>query len=240
MEERRYLRREGLEMVFCRESSVSYPLHNHVSVFTLGFVLDGTIELSTDQETGVYKKQDSFLILPYAPHSIKAKSCYTLLSLCAGKEWLRHAEAEEIPSDTAGLLRNLLNEPEIVHKIIQKVYSLSLVSRMLPPRKETAVSPLIAQLEQHPEERYRLDDLAKRAFTSKYQFIRSFKREAGLTPHQFQIQNRIRKAQRLLKTPATMTEAALAAGFYDQSHFIRHFEKLVGQTPGEYQKSCKD
>lgn len=37
--------------------------------------------------------------------------------------------------------------------------------------------------------------MAQNAFLNKYHFIRSFKAEAGLTPHQFQIQNRIRKAQ---------------------------------------------
>lgn len=76
--------------------------------------------------------------------------------------------------------------------------------------------------------------LARAALVSKYQLIRAFKREAGLTPHQFQIQNRVRKAQRLLEGTATMTEAALAAGFCDQSHFIRHFKRLVGLTPTEY------
>lgn len=64
--------------------------------------------------------------------------------------------------------------------------------------------------------------MADATFMSKYNLIRIFKHEVGLTPHQFLLQNRIRKAQRLLETSATITEVALATGFCDQSHFIRH------------------
>ena len=84
--------------------------------------------------------------------------------------------------------------------------------------------------------------MAQNAFISKYHFIRSFKSEVGLTPHQFQVQNRIRKAQSLISEAETITEVALKTGFYDQSHFIRQFEKYVGLTPSAYKLSlgtCK-
>jgi AraC-like DNA-binding protein len=35
--------------------------------------------------------------------------------------------------------------------------------------------------------------------------------------------------------PRPWTEAALAAGFYDQSHFIREFRRFVGCTPTEFE-----
>ena len=58
----------------------------------------------------------------------------------------------------------------------------------------------------------------------------------GLTPHQFQMQNRVRKAQRLLRDSAPTAEAALAAGFCDQSHLSRYFKQIVGLTPGQYRR----
>jgi AraC-like DNA-binding protein len=79
--------------------------------------------------------------------------------------------------------------------------------------------------------------MAQNAFISKYHFIRSFKAEVGLTPHQFQIQNRIRKAQRLIHETDTITEVALTTGFCDQSHFIKQFEKYVGLPPLTYKYS---
>lgn len=43
----RYLRDKsaGLELILCRDSSISYPLHNHASVFTVGLVLRGCVFL---------------------------------------------------------------------------------------------------------------------------------------------------------------------------------------------------
>ena len=87
-----------------------------------------------------------------------------------------------------------------------------------------------------------IDEMAQSLYISKYHFIRSFKQAVGLTPHQFQIQNRIRKAQHMLSNAdsiTSMTEVALTTGFCDQSHFIKHFERYVGLTPAVYKISCK-
>ena len=61
----------------------------------------------------------------------------------------------------------------------------------------------------------------------------------SLTPHQFQIQCRVRKAQRLLEEGRSVTETAYAAGFCDQSHFDRCFRKIVRLTPSAYQKCLR-
>ncbi len=74
---------------------------------------------------------------------------------------------------------------------------------------------------------------------SQFRFIRLFKENTGLSPHKFLIQNRVRKAQQLLlNSHCSLAEVAQATGFYDQSHFIRHFKAMVGLTPSEYQQSC--
>ena len=103
-------------------------------------------------------------------------------------------------------------------------------------QQETEIDSLKERLELYPEMPYRIEDMAALTFTSKYTLIRAFKQEVGLTPHQFQIQNRVRKAQKLLNSSVTVAEVALATGFYDQSHFIRCFEKIVGLTPSEYKR----
>lgn len=92
-------------------------------------------------------------------------------------------------------------------------------------------------MELHPESKLSIEEMAQKAFISKYHFIRSFKAEVGLTPHQFQVQNRIRKAQRLMHKAETITEVALTTGFCDQSHFIKQFEKQVGLPPLTYKMS---
>ena len=94
------------------------------------------------------------------------------------------------------------------------------------------------RLERFPEAELSVEEMARSVSMSKYHFIRNFQQATGLTPHQFQIQNRIRKAQRILPVCGSAVEAALASGFYDQSHFTRHFKRLVGLTPAVYKSSC--
>lgn len=96
------------------------------------------------------------------------------------------------------------------------------------------------KLEQFPEEDNSISELARLAFCSKYHFIRKFKQDVGMTPHQFLMQNRIRKACRLLRQHAGIAETAVATGFCDQSHFSRCFVKIVGLTPAVYQACCTE
>ena len=99
------------------------------------------------------------------------------------------------------------------------------------------IENLKQHLEQNPERSLPVDEMSRLTHISRYHLIRSFRKEVGLTPHRFQIQNRVRKAQRLLSQSLSMTEAALASGFFDQSHFIRSFEKIVGLTPSCYKSA---
>ena len=90
-----------------------------------------------------------------------------------------------------------------------------------------------------PENTFIIDDMALSIGISPYHMIRRFKSVCGLTPHQFQMQCRVRKAQRLLEAGESVTETAYATGFCDQSHFDRCFRKIVSLTPSEYKQSVQ-
>lgn len=96
------------------------------------------------------------------------------------------------------------------------------------------------QIADKPEKVFLIDDMAQSVSISPYHMIREFKKVCGLTPHQFQIQCRVRKAQKLLEEGKSVTEAAIDTGFFDQSHFDRCFRKLVGLVPNEYKKSVEN
>lgn len=53
------------------------------------------------------------------------------------------------------------------------------------------------------------------------------------------IQRKVRKAQKLLEEEKSVCEAAYDAGFCDQSHLDRCFQKIVGLTPKEYQNAAR-
>lgn len=85
-----------------------------------------------------------------------------------------------------------------------------------------------------PEDVLFIEDMARSIGMSPYHMIRQFKAACGLTPHQFQIQCRVRKGQKLLEEGKSVTEAAYATGFCDQSHFDRCFQRIVRLTPSAY------
>lgn len=102
----RYLRDQeaGLELIFCRDSSISYPLHNHASVFTVGLVLRGCVFLTAGGRSSVREKGDSFTVPPYVPHSLEARRPYSLLTLCVDKNILCKYSKDGIENNIRHLL----------------------------------------------------------------------------------------------------------------------------------------
>lgn len=236
-----YSAETDIELIFCKDSTISYPLHNHVSVLTIGIILDGSVIPTTNKETRAYKPNETFAIFPYEPHSISAHDSYSLLTLCIDKNAVNNADVITIQKRIGLLLMQALNIGKInQYQILQILNCLDETSDSSNWQLKIH-TPYIhdskRQLELYPECKLTVEEMAQNAFISKYHFIRSFKAEVGLTPHQFQIQNRIRKAQRLIHETDTITEVALTTGFCDQSHFIKQFEKYVGLPPLTYKSS---
>ena len=78
-----------------------------------------------------------------------------------------------------------------------------------------------------------LTELAQISGISKYHFIRAFRERFGLTPHAYQLQQRILRAKHLLRKQPVV-DVAHRCGFADQSHLHRVFRAFVGTTPGRY------
>lgn len=104
---------------------------------------------------------------------------------------------------------------------------------------DAGIKILADKIIDHPEQELPIETLATHIFVSKYYLIRKFKSSIGMTPHQFCIQNRIRKSQRMLDKDKTISGIATEMGFYDQSHFDKAFRRIVGISPSEYIYSKK-
>ena len=86
----------------------------------------------------------------------------------------------------------------------------------------------------HRRDELPLEELAALADLNVFHLIRLFKRVAGLTPHAYLVQLRLDDARRYLRDGMPITEAAVAAGFYDQSALTIHFRRSYGITPKQY------
>jgi len=80
-----------------------------------------------------------------------------------------------------------------------------------------------------------LTDLAEVSGLSRYHLIRSFKHCYGLSPHAYQLDERIKQAKILLKSGYSLLDTSHALGFADQSHLQRNFKKRLALTPKQYQ-----
>ena len=80
--------------------------------------------------------------------------------------------------------------------------------------------------------------LAKKVGISEVYLRKLFVSHCGITPKQYLLEARIRKAKQLLvDTPFTVTAIAETCGFSSVYHFCRAFKKRTGMTPTHYAES---
>lgn len=103
-----------------------------------------------------------------------------------------------------------------------------------PGRERQPVRKVMSLMRDAPAHDWSLAELADTAGMSPFHFCRAFRKETGLTPHLYLTQIRLDMARDALARGAGVADAALAAGFYDQSHLTRHFKRSYGITPGRY------
>ena len=77
-----------------------------------------------------------------------------------------------------------------------------------------------------------LKDLAGQTGLSPSRFGRAFKLSMGISPHRWQMNQRVLEAQEMLRDgKRSQADIALATGFAEQSHFSRVFKEVVGCHP---------
>ncbi len=82
--------------------------------------------------------------------------------------------------------------------------------------------------------RLRIAELIDRLPISLDAFEKRFKRLIGTTPKHFSSIVRMRSVIDNSLVQKGLTETALAAGYFDQAHFIREFQRFTGKTPRDY------
>ena len=81
-------------------------------------------------------------------------------------------------------------------------------------------------------------DLAAQAGCSRFALHRAFVAAYGMTPAGYQRQLRLRFARRLIAAGCPIGETAARAGFADQSHLTRWFDRYYAITPGAYRRAA--
>jgi AraC-like DNA-binding protein len=108
------------------------------------------------------------------------------------------------------------------------------------PRDRRRAVDAALWIEAHAHQALSLDDVAAELGLSPFHALRIFGRVVGVTPHQYLVRSRLRRAARLLADGATsITDVALEVGFADLSNFVRTFHKAAGVSPRGFRKAAR-
>lgn len=106
------------------------------------------------------------------------------------------------------------------------------------PKTTSAVEQMRLFIDCRITENLKLSDIARHFSLSVEHTIRVFRKNYGITPHQYILQSKIRLAMIMLKmTGSSVEEIAEKLGFSDLHHFSTQFKKLMDCTPSAYRKS---
>jgi AraC family transcriptional regulator len=95
-------------------------------------------------------------------------------------------------------------------------------------------------LDAHSHEAVDLESAARTVELSPFHFLRLFSRAIGVTPHQYLVRSRLRRAARLLADDArSITDVAFEVGFGDLSNFVRTFHRAAGVSPRRFRQAAK-
>jgi AraC-like DNA-binding protein len=95
-------------------------------------------------------------------------------------------------------------------------------------------------IDAHAKEPIDLEMAARVAGISPFHFLRLFGRVLGVTPHQYVVQSRLRRAARMLAaTERRVTDVALEVGFGDLSNFVRTFRRAAGMSPRRFRQAAR-
>lgn len=107
-----------------------------------------------------------------------------------------------------------------------------------PPESTGMLQELQQWIEQHLDQSLTLEQMAGRASISTRTLSRRFREQLGVTPLQWLLQARVRRAQYILETTdISVEQVALRAGFGSSTSLREHFRRLAGTSPLAYRRA---
>ncbi len=143
--------------------------------------------------------------------------------------WLARIEARTAFADA-------LDVDEMAAHLMEAVIGAISGAAPLPvrvsPRDGRRIGEALRHIETNAADALDLDTLAGVAIMSKYHFLRTFRHTVGMTPYQFLIGVRMRRAAvRLATSSAPVSAIAFDTGFGDLSTFNARFRETFGMSP---------
>src|SRR6202035_5374388 len=85
-----------------------------------------------------------------------------------------------------------------------------------------------------------LKEVARECGISVDYFSHAFRRTLGVAPHKWLIEQRVALSKEKLRDDGlSLSDVATECGFSDRSHLARHFQRIVGVSPGAWRQPLK-
>ena len=255
----------GIEALHARFVHHAYRPHSH-RTWTIAVVQRGAARFDVDSTRQRADAGELFVLEPEAVHTGMAAVpegwAYRVLYVEPGvlSDWVdRDGPAPRAarwvvfrdPALRAALLRAhaaLAAEPpglEVEETVLEAIAGLTphLRGASGRSRREHGEHAPVRRARRYLQERWdqpvSLADLAAVAGLSRFELLRRFRQQNGLTPHAFQREVRIDRARGLLGDGVPAAAVAAECGFADQPHLSRVFKRAVGVSPAAYARAVR-
>ena len=253
----------NLELLHATYVTHTFAPHTHEG-YVIGVIEQGAEQFAYRRSRHIAPAGSIVFINPGEMHtgSSAAESGWTYRTLYPSIELVQRAVSDLVGRhrDIPFFAEPVVHDPEMmaeisfVHRALEEQTSaLERESRLLwtldrllvryaddhprprPLTKEhSSIQRVRSYLDENYAENISLEQLAAMAHLSPFHLLRSFRNHVGLPPHAYQIQVRIMHARQMLRMGLSCIDTAFAVGFADQSHFTKHFKRMVGVPPGLY------
>lgn len=241
----------------------AFPMHRHEK-YCIGAIEKGSAILSCQNKDMLLETGSIYMINPFEPHQIKplGEEGFNHIVLSFGEQFLNRYFSDDIKQNY--LLRfpvsvvynteifnplldlckmSCVKTPEDIEcsliLLLSEFYNFNYFTdsqHLLEQQYSDIIQNSVKFIERNFAASLSLQELAKQAGLSKFHFLRQFKDKIGITPYDYQLQYKIKIAQRLLREGSSSVSTALELGFTDQSHFNKFFKRNVGVTPTQFIK----
>ena len=140
--------------------------------------------------------------------------------------------------DTNDFTYQSINSSLLIHHIFTALYEQTSeinTIKGLTPVQQNVVSTALKFIQENYSTTLDIDTICSEISFSKHYFCKLFKKQMGITVHQYVNEYRISKSKELLSySKLSINSIATQVGFRNTLTFLRAFEKSMHMTPSEY------
>jgi len=228
-------------------SDYSKHFHTHLGI---ALIEKGSLEITFEEGKMTLDNHSIAIFNPHQIHCSNPVDTEGYYVLFLNNQWCQEIKKDfffsqniiddqELYTHLKEIFHQILNSNKITpHKNLYKTIRELFLSHATVQKKRE--KDLIVQVKEyihsHSEEALSVSDVAKYVGYDKSYLIRFFSQEVGMTPQQYILNEKVNRAKDLLSYSQlkNLSDVAVHAGFFDQSHLNRNFKPLFGTTPKKY------